>query len=61
MAYKPITAVDKATSTTSLTKGDSNVHEGLFSSKIFQDFLSHQIFKRMHKALNIDKKIKLIT
>jgi hypothetical protein len=56
MAYKPITAVGKATSTTSLTKGDSNVHEGLFSSKVFQDFLSHRIFKRMHETLNIDKK-----
>jgi hypothetical protein len=25
--------------------------------KTFQDFQSHQIFARMHEALNIDKKI----
>jgi hypothetical protein len=37
----------------------------LFSSKIFRektvDFPSHRIFGHMHGALNIDKKIKLIT
>jgi hypothetical protein len=27
----------------------------------FSDFPSHRIFERMHEALNIDKKIKLIT
>jgi hypothetical protein len=27
--------------------------------KIFQDFLSHQIFVHMYKALNIDKKNKI--
>jgi hypothetical protein len=30
--------------------------QGLFSSKNFQDSLSHQIFERMHEVLNIDKK-----
>jgi len=25
--------------------------------KIFQNYLSHQILRRMHRALNIDKKI----
>jgi hypothetical protein len=38
MAYKPITAVGKATSTTSLTKGDSNVREGMFSFQNFSRF-----------------------
>jgi hypothetical protein len=27
----------------------------------FSDSLSHRIFRHMHEALNIDKKIKLIT
>jgi hypothetical protein len=29
--------------------------------RFFEDSLSHRIFGRMHEALNIDKKIKLIT
>jgi hypothetical protein len=41
------------------------VHSALFSStsfyQNFRDSPSHQIFKRMHEVLNIDKKIKLIT
>ena len=39
--------------------------KALFSSlpkyQIFQDSPSHRIFGRMHEALNINKKIKLIT
>jgi hypothetical protein len=38
----------------------TSVHVDLYGAclvpKIFQDSPSHRIFRRMHKALNIDKK-----
>jgi hypothetical protein len=56
---------DSAQAWLSLWRQPASQAWALFSSrkfcKIFQDFLSHRIFRHMYEALNIDKKIKLIT